>query len=358
MAVKIFTQLTPDDTGSMSSRISEGIFTGGLGELTSFYTSSAQITSTGDYLIDVYYEATSSTTSEVQFSISYGHYAGSGSTITDDAKPTKAIYSQYRNLLLEPTDTKFTFNGIDSDHIVVLNMKRSRFKENIDPGNWQLTLTSGSNSITLTDDSLQSLGSGNTASVTAGGKKYYNIVSGTIASGPSGSTYAYYGLMYHELGLFVLNADAINTGLYMGADSSSFITQSVNAVTAPSNNTRAFMIVSGGASFKARSEETLNSQHYFIRLKSKEYNFSNNPTYTTGSLGRIIDTINKRGVPFSYVTSIGLYNDQNELLATAKLSQPIFKEPGTEALIKVRLDFVWFLALLPSAYQVLNGLLA
>lgn len=342
MAIKIFTQLTEDDMGMMSSKISEGLFTNGVGEIASFYSSSTQIAASGEYKVDVYQEATSSATSEVQFSVSYGHKYGSGSTYTNTAKPTKAIYSQYRNLLLEPADDTFTFNGVDSDHIVVMNMKRSRFKENIDPGNWELTLTSGSTSIVLTDDSGQSLGTGLPPNVTASGKKFYNIVSGTIASGPSGSTsasYAYYGLMYHELGLFVLNPNSINTGLGMNALSASFITQSNNALVTPNNNVRFINLIKSGSSFKARSEETLNSQHVFIRVKSKEYNFSNNPTYITGSQGRIIDTISKRGVPFSYITSIGLYNDNNELIATAKLSQPLFKEPGRESLVKIRLDF-------------------
>lgn len=337
--IKIFTALTDDDIGKRSLKISEGLFTSGLGELTAFYTSSTQVSLSGEYYIDVYQEATSSTTSEVQYSISYGHYAGSGSANTDDSKPTKAVYSQYRNLLLEPTDTKFTFNGTDSDDVVVLNLKRSRFKENIDPGNWQITLTSGSNSITLTDDSLQSVGTGQQPNVVASGKKYYNIVSGTIATGPSGSTsasYAYYGLLYHELGLLVLHPSALNTGLSLSGSAS--FSAATTTIT-PNNNQRFLTIMETGASFKARNEETLNSQYFFIRIKSKDYNFSNNPTYITGSQGRIIDTINKRGVPFTYITGIGLYNDSNQLLATAKLSQPLFKEPGTEALIKVRLDF-------------------
>lgn len=343
MAVKIFSELTNDDTGKLSSRISEGLFTSGVGEINTFFTASSQVTLNGEYEIDVYQEATSSITSEVQFSISYGHIAGSGSIVSDDEKPTKAIYSQYRNLILEPTDTKFTVNGVDTDHIVVLNFKRSRFKENIDPGNWQLKLTSGSNTITVIDDSGESLGTTYNPGVSASGKKFYNIVSGTIANGPSGSTpasYAYYGLLYHELGLLVFNPDAINTGLKMGPLSQSFLTQSSTTVT-PNNNTRMFNLISGSLTnvFKARNEETLNSQHIFVRVKSKEYNFSTNPTYVTGSQGRIIDTISRRGVPFSYITSVGLYNDENQLLAVAKLSKPLLKEPGTEALLKIRLDF-------------------
>jgi len=344
MAVKIFTQLTNDDVGVLSSKISEGLFTGGVGELTSgmFHTSSAQVTATGQYNIDVYQAATSSIASEVQFSISYGHVYGSGSTYTNDAKPSKAVYSQYRNLLLEPADVKFSFSGSDANDIVVLNLKRSRFKENIDPGNWQLILSSGSvpNTLSLIDDSGQSLGVDRVPGVTASGKKWYNIVSGSISGGVyTGANARTYGMMYQELGVLVLNADAINLGMGMNSSNTYFLNPSVGIPSGLSNNQRMYNMIYEGHSFKARNEETLNSQHVFVRLKSKEYNFSNNPTYVTGSQGRIIDAINRRGVPFSYVTGIGLYNDKNELLAVAKISKPILKEPGSEALLKIRLDF-------------------
>ena len=43
--------------------------------------------------------------------------------------------------------------------------------------------------------------------------------------------------------------------------------------------------------------------------------------------------------PKTYITSVGLYNNANELLAIAKLSRPILKSRAREALIKVKLDF-------------------
>jgi hypothetical protein len=75
-----------------------------------------------------------------------------------------------------------------------------------------------------------------------------------------------------------------------------------------------------------------------VRVKNSEYNFSNNPSYVTGSVGQIAQPsfIND---PKSYITTIGLYNDSSELLAVAKLSQPILKTYQREALIRVKLDF-------------------
>ena len=79
-----------------------------------------------------------------QFSVAYGHFAGSGSKDTtgnlNNDTPTRAIYKQYAQLLLEPNDKKFTFDGVDSDSIYIINFNRSRFKEKIDPGNIEINI--------------------------------------------------------------------------------------------------------------------------------------------------------------------------------------------------------------------------
>jgi hypothetical protein len=90
--------------------------------------------------------------------------------------------------------------------------------------------------------------------------------------------------------------------------------------------------------FLARNTEKITSTHFFVRIKNAEYNFSNNPSYVTGSVGQIkeksfIDD------PKTYVTTIGLYNNRLELLAVAKLSKPLLKSFQREALIRVKLDF-------------------
>jgi hypothetical protein len=96
--------------------------------------------------------------------------------------------------------------------------------------------------------------------------------------------------------------------------------------------------MAAGSPFIARSAEKITSTNYFVRLKNNNYNYSNNPTYYSGSnpqtaLAPFLDN------PITYPTTIGLYNDSNELLAVAKLSRPIQKSPDKEALIRVRLDY-------------------
>jgi hypothetical protein len=90
--------------------------------------------------------------------------------------------------------------------------------------------------------------------------------------------------------------------------------------------------------FLARNSEKITSTHYFVRIKNAEYNFSNNPSYVTGSVGQISQTT-FIGDPKTYITTVGLYNDRQELLAVAKLSKPLLKSFQREALIRVKLDF-------------------
>jgi hypothetical protein len=81
----------------------------------------------------------------------------------------------------------------------------------------------------------------------------------------------------------------------------------------------------------------LNSTIYFCRANHNEFNYSSNPTYLSSSKIRVkeqaIDS------PVAYITTVGLYSADNELLAAAKLSEPIKKTPETELTLRVRLDY-------------------
>jgi hypothetical protein len=293
---------------------------------------------------------------EPQFSIAYGHQRGSGSSAagTLNDSPSRAVYSQYRLLLLNPEDTQFTFkDGTSTDSIYAINFNRARILEKVDPGNWQLTLAqlSGStipnashtgsnvrintptpNFITLIDDSGDVNNTG-----TLGTGNVYNIVSGSLTNGIwNPAAPRYYGLMYPALGVVILNDTILNA-------SASFNTVSGSNV-AGDNAWKLFTSISGAMTssvnyaMQARNIETITSTHFFVRVKNGEYNFSNNPTFITGSVGEFSQPT-FIGDPKTYLTTIGMYNDRQELLAVAKLSQPIQKSFSIETLIKVKLDF-------------------
>jgi len=173
--------------------------------------------------------------------------------------------------------------------------------------------------------------------------KVYNLVSGSIDSGTSifnASEPVYYGLLYPEYGVAVLNADALDTQVNFGTNNSSSIDGK--------NLERMFKSISGSGAMspvtgrtyglQARSSEQVKSSFYFVRVKNAEYNYSNNPSFVTGSLGELRYTTFVND-PQTFITTIGLYNNNRELLAVAKLSQPLLKNKTKETLIKVKLDF-------------------
>lgn len=330
--------------------VTTGLWTGGTGSLTAFYTGSQSTGSAGQYYWNVYNINPTASTAEVQFAISYGHRTGGGAPTLNQSDtavlPTQAVYSQYRTLLLDPGDSQFTFLGsYNSDHIYAINVQRARIKERLDPGNWQLTLSGSSGSFTFVDDSGQSLGSqfGRSGAV-------FNIVSGSL-SGSSGITVAAvssstrggFGLFYPSVGVLILNPDAIQqtVGLPSGSyytTAAPFAPVTTSQATVQYNHAGLYRSMVLGSRFVARSSEMISSTHFFVRVRNQEFNYTNNPTFFDQTNGAINQEtfIND---PRVYITTIGLYNDQNELLAVAKTSKPIQKSYANETLLRVRLDW-------------------
>ena len=329
-----------DVVKNIKSTISSGIWSGGSGTLSAFYSQSAQSSSNGAYYYDIYKTSPATDSeAEIQFSITYGHVHGSGSLGTVGAatgnRATAAIHAQLVNLLLGPNVDRFTYAGDNtSDHFYAISLKRARMREKVDPGNWELHLDSGNaNQVKLIDDSKA------TANPTSGiGGRVFNVVSGSIQSGTAVTKTAAasqagggIGLFYPDTGLIVLNGNQVDS---LVAD----ITSDSGSNTLGGNVPRFFDSIVQGAKFQARREERLSSTHFFCRAGNKEFNFSNNPTFFTASDGTFTQPTFFKD-PKTYITTVGLFNGSNELLAVAKLSQPVLKSYSREALIKVKLDF-------------------
>lgn len=311
-----------------------------------FFTSSTQLSQSGDYYMNIYQrDVQSDNNAQIQFAVAYGHKWGSGSvgdpnTVGNNANdtPSRAIYSQYRNMLLPPTDNYFTTNnanGTTSDaiEIIVINIARARFRQKVDPGNWELRVGSGSSALnwatsyrTFVDGS----GQGDSPTVNAAGR-VFGIYSGS--GGVTASSYQY-GLFYPDQGILLFDAGKLRAG---GTTGLGALFNSASGVNARNHVTMSLRI-SGSSYFAARSEEKVNSTHYFVRITNKQFNFSNNPTFVTGSSGTFAFASMLRN-PSVYITTIGMYDDKNRLVAVAKLSKPLLKSFNREALIKVKLDY-------------------
>jgi hypothetical protein len=339
-----------DIIDNQTETVTAGVFSGNVASLTTFFTSSAQTISQKRYYVDTFDGDPSVTGSAVQFALAYGNALGSGSSnLGNSDSPSKAVYGQYRQLLLNPTDTRFTTAGSGStDSIYVINFKRNRLKERLDSGNFEIALAAmsasadtnatGSNvAATGSSPAIQLIDDSSIASATTTDSgKVFNIVSGSITSGVfNSSAPIYYGLSYPDYGTLVLDGKMLDQHLDFQTNTGSN--------SEGNNHYRLFHSISGSAAlqslgFQARNSEKIASTHYFVRIKNAEYNFSNNPSYVTGSDGLIKEST-FIGDPKVYITTVGLYNNAQELLAVAKLSKPLLKSFQREALIRVKLDF-------------------
>jgi hypothetical protein len=339
--------------------VTTGIWSGDAGQLSEFYTSSTQTTSTdGQFYWNVYDKIITDETSEVQFAIAYGHKDGSGSvslsTNPDALLPTKSTYAQYRAMLLDNPSLPFQFENsagtlTDTNGIYVINIGRARYREEMDAGNWQLQLSGTNGLFRFIDDSGKKFGD-------TFGKagRVFKVVSGSLELGSQGEAIVEnsaapgnglgYGLFYPDRGIVILNAAAIgsvvgNVTFSTGSGHSETATLAGGEGTTFNafNQARLLSAIQGGGDFDARRTENVSTQHFFVRATNREFNYSNNPTYVDVN-GNFTEPTFETD-PRTFITTIGLYNDSNELVAVAKTSQPVAKSFDKEVLVKVKLSF-------------------
>jgi len=340
------------------------------------YTSSVQggdagmtsPTSSGMFYIDVYNTVTGSSTAEVQFGIAYGNHLGSGSPdFTNDTGSlgigaSRVVYGQYRNLVFDNETDKFTFGNHTPNGVYVINVNRSRYKQKLSPGSLNLHISgspvegtgstdSGVNHIIhLTDDSV-SRGATPTNPNYVGDHLggYYHVVSGSNGSmqGTSANqltintSASCFGYFYPHAGLMILNADAFSASL--GSKAVTAGTSLINQINDGNQTTydkphqSLFDAIVAGGTFIVDTEEQINSKYYFVRARNSEFNYTNNESFTDAD-NRILHSSMQYN-PKVFITTVGLYNNAAELVAVAKLSQPVAKDFTKEALIRVKLDY-------------------
>jgi len=273
----------------------------------------------GKYYIDAYLNETNAANkTPIEFAVAYGNINGGGMAPFDPdvpgKSPTSVVYGQFQNLAIGDEDTKFTWGGSEQDDFYAISFTRNRYKEKILPGSWVFTL--GGNS--YTDASRITP----TVSFNEAGRVFpiYRVGSGGSAGSPA-NTNTSYGLFLPDIGVMILDSSLVG-----------------NTSTATSNQYNPEKLIDGISNFTVNFEETISSDFVFVRARNSEYNYSENPSFISGSTGAVAynNFINN---PQTFITSIGLYNDMNDLLAVAKLSTPLKKDFTKEALIRVKLDF-------------------
>lgn len=349
MADSVYKKFESNAISSNRELVSAPLWSDSATVLTKIYTSSQQTIATKRYYYEVYNSQSTAQNAQVQFSIAYGDSKGSGSStgsVADDYDyPTQAIYSQYKQMLLPIGVNEFTFaNDETSEHVYVINVNRSRYKDRMDTNTWQLCLvemsasgepSSSNRIIKLIDDS----GTATTDLAQQGGRTYY-IRSGSLTDGIYTNDTTPWGIYYPDNGIIVLNGKALDASASF--TSSRSFANPTSSFLGDNSAYKLFTSISGAMSisssfgFQGRTSEVVSSTYYFARIYSEEFNYSNNKSFVTSS-----NAIKRYFVqdPTTYITTIGMYDNNNELLAVAKLSKPIKKTFDREIVVKIKLDY-------------------
>ena len=344
-----FKRLDPEDFLISADSITAPAWSGNAPTLTEFYTSSVQAAAaSGDYYLSIYQTGSTLSNAAIQFNIAYGNSDGLGSLLYNSGiagkSPTSTIFGQFQNIVLGDESTTFTFGDVTpvTQSFYVLTIDRTRYKEKLFPGTLNLQIASASSTIQITDNSNDvSVQTFNEAGrvfqlVSGSNGSAISLANSALGASTKGQTISgSYGYFLPDIGTILLNASALDLPYASGG-----VDLSTNNAsnTDAQNPAKLFTSISGAANFTLNSEETITSDYIFVRARNAEFNYSENPSFITGSTGEVLysDFINS---PEVFATTVGLYNDNNELVATAKLSRPLKKNFTKEALVRIKLDF-------------------
>ena len=355
------------DKISQTEKVTSPYFSDGSTSLKGSTIRSSSLTDTNEkYFFGI---SNSATLTTQEFNVAFGSTNGYGSNNNggDIKPPTEAIYKKYASLLLAPTEVTGGFfisspgsnsavsTGKDEE-IYVMSARRGNMKDRINKGTWTLLFSGsfssiiGSNvtaSLSLTDDSANE----SPTSTPVGDR--YNIVSGAAGTiSGSGATYKNYGFFYPDAGVLVLSAqelsasipgsgssaDVHSTAVQFGQRKHLGFAYSTSSVANTKTALRLINCLNSGGTMTFRDEEDQVSAQYFCRVRSGQMNFSNNPTFVSGSLNELRQKT-MRSNPTTFITSVQLYNTDGDMVAVGNLSTPLKKNFSSEATIKVKLTY-------------------
>ena len=354
-----FKRLDPEDFVVSSDSVTSTVWSNNSPSLNTFFTSSTQTEgSSGPYYLSVYQTASALDTAAVQFQIAYANRNGGGGVNFDASvpfvSPTTTIYGQYRTLILEDENANFVWGesstGSVDNGFYVISVERARYKQSLLPGTLNVTLKSSNTEATYTQIHLTDNSGMVTLPTYYGTQRIYQLISGSngvaydAAGGGTGFTAnsGSYGWFCPDISTILLNEAALDDNTTLGGGINLATDNTANSFE--NNPAKLYDVISGsvgdteGDIFQLNSQETITSDYVFVRARNSEFNYTENPSFISGSTGEVIYPyfINN---PQTFPTTVGMYNDSNDLIAVAKLSKPIQKDFTKEALVRVKLDF-------------------
>ena len=333
-----YSRLTNDDLVVSSELVSVPIWSGNRATIPgSELVTGSQSTLSAEFYLDLYNKTGSGVdVSEVQFAVAYADADGSGSlNYNNDINGysrSRTNYGQYRSLVLGDEETAFYFNeATASANFWAISIDRARYKEQLMPGSLELKLlkTGSKSDLVLVDGGKVA---GSTTRFIDSGRVYSLYKQNTSTQGQQTViTDKSYGFFLPDIGVILLDCALIGDATGRIAD------RFAPSTTGKSNQTNAKILIEAIGYITLRSAETVSSNYVFVRAKNSEFNYSMNPSNIT-STGEIRHSVMINS-PETYITTVGLYNDNQDLLAVAKLSRPLPKSFSKEALIRIKLNY-------------------
>ena len=293
----------------------------------------------------------------------------SSSTSIQNAKKINMYNSMAQVLLGYSKDTGEFVEIFESDldisnndrhmtEVFFINFSRLLTKDQIKKGSFSISLATGSIADATTAGAVVTLAdvsaSDNQGTATALGGEYGVLF---LNDGPLATALgdARVGNIFYQAGIAVITASVFQNDLTTGmsghdmthGDTGSFseqigdLLQNMKSVdqtltgSSISGACNAFRHRITNIAFNNTTE--INSNIFFCRVPWNKFNYSTNPTYVSGA--SIVVKNVASDIPISYITTIGMYSAAGELLATAKLSEPLRKDPTNELTLRVRLDY-------------------
>ena len=276
------------------------------------------------------------------FDVTHGYSSESALSGASSVQNSKKIniYNQMASVLVGhdatgsiqrfDQDGNIAAGGAKLNEAFFLNFSRLLSKDEIKKDSFRMSFLTGGTPAARTDTlTIGDYGASTSYLVNSPAGEYAVLY--TSSATPNANSVV--GLLYYQAGVAVLTGSIFDGDMGPGVTSGSY-----DALATGSNiNVMADSIRNRLVDIDFNNTVELNSTIYFCRANHNEFNYSANPTYLSQSQIRVKNTTSDN--PVSYITTVGLYSSDNELLAVAKLSEPLKKDPNTELTIRVRLDY-------------------
>ena len=314
--------------------ISSSLFITGTGDLNiKFYNNIATGSGValGGYWQTVFDSSPTSSQSTALFDITFGYASSSAFNVAAAASSSQnekvKVYREMASVLLGNQDSLFapSATGTNWTEAFFFLVKRGIMKDELKKGTTSVNLVGSAGYLSATD-----AGAATAFKQTVGGD-YAPLLSGTVTV----------GLVYYNAGVVVVPASGVTqlpwvpaTDTWSGSVSLTGCMLS-NSIDSCVDGLRAHADILG-----FHNQTNLYSTVYFCRARNTDYNYSSNPTFVDPTTKRILVTSGSNVLQSrTYVTTIGLYDAMDNLLAVGKLNKPITKAPDSEAIFRIRLDF-------------------